>query len=126
MLIGEDHVPLMPLEEVVGSAGIDAPIQYGPTDEKVGATLGVITMVNDVDTAHCPALGVKVYCVVVVLLMGEDQVPLMPLLEVVGRAGMEAPLQYGPTAEKVGVVLGVMVTVKVVDTAHCPWLGVNV
>ena len=58
--------------------------------------------------------------------MGDDQFPLMPFTEVVGSAGMLAPLQYGPTAEKVGVVSGVMVMVNVADVAHCPAVGVKV
>ena len=43
--------------------------------------------------AHSPAVGVKVYVVVVVLLIAGLQVPVMPLVEVVGKAGIVAPEQ---------------------------------
>ena len=42
----------------------------------------------------------------------------MPLVDVVGNAGIEAPLQKGPTAANVGVTFGVMVIVNVVVVAH--------
>ena len=60
----------------------------------------------------------KVYVVVAVLLIAGDQVPVMPFVEVVGNAGTEAPLQYGPTAANVGVTFGVMVMVSVAVVAH--------
>ena len=53
-------------------------------------------------------------------------VPLMPLVEVVGNAAMVAPLQYGPTAAKVGVTFGLIVIVSCAVVAHCPAVGVNV
>lgn len=40
------------------------------------------------------------------------------LLEEVGKAGMVAPAQNGPTVLNVGLVLGFIVTVKVVEVAH--------
>ena len=46
------------------------------------------------------------------------QVPVMPLLEVVGRAARVAPEQIGATAVKVGVMFGLTVIVKVVVVAH--------
>ncbi len=54
------------------------------------------------------------------------QVPDIPFVEVAGNAGMEAPEQYGPTDEKVGVTFGLMVMVSVVVVAHGPADGVNV
>jgi hypothetical protein len=50
----------------------------------------------------------------------------MPLLEVEGNGEIEAPLQKGPTAEKVGIVGGVIVIVRCKELAHCPEAGVNV
>ena len=47
--------------------------------------------------AHKPAAGVKVYVVVEVLFNAGDQVPLMPLLDVVGNADKEAPEQIAAT-----------------------------
>ena len=55
-----------------------------------------------------------------------DQVPVMPLLEVVGNGASVVPEQIDATAANVGVTFGVTVTVKVVVVAHCPAVGVNV
>ncbi len=51
---------------------------------------------------------------------------MIPLFEVVGKEGMDAPLQKGPTAEKVGIVGDVIVNVRCKELAHCPEAGVNV
>jgi hypothetical protein len=40
------------------------------------------------------------------------------LFEVVGKAGIAAPKQYGPTAAKVGVTFGVIVMVSCAVVAH--------
>ena len=45
-------------------------------------------------------------------------VPVMPFVDVVGRAGIVAPEQYGPTAAKAGVTFGLTVIVSVVVVAH--------
>ena len=50
----------------------------------------------------------------------------MPLLEVVGNAVSVAPEQIGATAVNVGVIFGLTVTVKLVESAHWPAAGVNV
>ena len=55
-----------------------------------------------------------------------DQVPVTPLVEVVGNAVNVAPEQIGATALKVGVTFGLTVIVNVVVVAHCPAVGVNV
>ena len=54
------------------------------------------------------------------------QVPVMPLLEVVGRADKVAPEQIGATAVNVGVMFGLTEIVNVAVVAHCPAVGVNV
>ena len=54
------------------------------------------------------------------------QVPLMPLLEVVGKAVKVAPEQIGATGLNVGVIFGLTVIVNVVVVAHCPAVGVKV
>jgi hypothetical protein len=59
----------------------------------LGFTLIVIVAV----VAHCPAVGVYVYVVVVVLFNAGNQVPLIPLLEVVGNAVKVAPEQIAAT-----------------------------
>ena len=47
-----------------------------------------------------------------------DQVPVMPLLDVVGSAVRVAPEQMGATAMNVGVIFGLTVMVNVVVVAH--------
>ena len=37
-MIAGDQLPTIPLVEVVGNAGIDAPLQNGPTVAKLGRT----------------------------------------------------------------------------------------
>lgn len=57
-----------------------------------------------------------------VLLSAGNQVPLMPLVEVVGNGDNTAPAQIGPTALKVGVTLPwLTVIVSVAVPPH--WLG---
>ena len=56
--------------------------------------------------------------VVAVLSKAGAQVPVMPLLDVVGNADKVAPEQIGATAVNVGVTLGLTVMVKVVVVAH--------
>ena len=54
------------------------------------------------------------------------QVPVMPLLEVVGSGDKVAPEQIDPIGLKVGVIFRFTVMVKVTVVAHCPAVGVNV
>ena len=46
------------------------------------------------------------------------QVPVMPLLDVVGSAVSVTPEQMGATGLKIGVIFGLTVIVKVVVVAH--------
>ena len=121
-----DHVPFIPLFEVVGNAANAVPEQIGATAVNVGVAGGPTEIVKVVVDAHCPAVGVNVYSVVAMLLSAGDHEPLIPFVEVVGNAANAAPEQIGATAAKVGVVLGLTVIVKVVVAAHCPAVGVNV
>ena len=52
------------------------------------------------------------------LFSAGDQVPLIPLFEVVGNAAKVAPEHIGATAVNVGVTCGFTVMVKVVVVAH--------
>ena len=52
--------------------------------------------------------------------------PVIPFIDVVGKAGIEAPEQYGPMEENVGVTFALIVMVRVVVVAHCPAVGVKV
>ena len=62
----------------------------------------------------------------VVLSKAGDQVPVMPLFEVVGNGDKVAPEQIGATAVNVGVMLVLTVIVNVAVVAHWPGSGVNV
>ncbi len=64
--------------------------------------------------------------VVAVLLGAGDHVPVIPLVEVVGRVGKVVLIQMGLIAVNVGVAKGVIVIVSVVEFAHCPAFGVKV
>ena len=64
--------------------------------------------------------------VVLVLSKAGDQVPVIPLLEVVGKAASVAPEQIGATAANVGVTLSLTVIVNVAVVAHSLAAGVKV
>ena len=63
---------------------------------------------------------------VAVLLTTGAHVPVIPLVDVVGRTGAADPLHIDGTAVKVGVIKGLTVTDKVCVVAHNPAVGVNV
>ena len=63
---------------------------------------------------------------VAVLFKAGDQVPVMPLSDVVGRAVSASPEHIGATGVNTGVTFGTTVIVNVVGVAHCPAAGVNV
>ena len=60
------------------------------------------------------------------MLTAGAQVPVIPLVDVVGSTGAAVPLQIAGTAVKVGTVCGLTVTVRVAVVAHNPAVGVNV
>jgi hypothetical protein len=120
------HVPVIPLFEVVDSGDKVAPEQIGATAVNVGVMLELTTIVIVAVVAHCPAVGVKVYVVVVVLSKAGAQVPVIPLFEVVDSGASVAPEHIGPTAVNVGVMLELTTIVSVAVVAHCPVVGVNV
>ena len=114
-----DQVPVIPFVEVVGKADKLAPEQMAATESKVGVTFEFTVMVIVAVVAHRPSVGVKVYSVVAVLFNAGDQVPVIPLLEVVGKADKVPPEQMAATCAKVGVAptFTVMVIVAV-EEAH--------
>jgi hypothetical protein len=63
---------------------------------------------------------------VVLLTAAGFQVPLMPLVEVVGKTGATVPLHIAATAAKVGVTIGLTVIVIIFVVAQSPAVGVNV
>ena len=61
LTVAGDHVPTMPLVEVVGRTGAGDPLQMAATGLNKGVVVGGLTVtVSVVDVAHCPPLGVKV------------------------------------------------------------------
>lgn len=63
---------------------------------------------------------------VAVLFSAGLQLPVIPLLEVVGKGLRVLPLQIGATCVNVGLTIGLTTMVMVVVVAHCPGLGVKV
>ena len=64
--------------------------------------------------------------VVAILSNAGDQIPVIPLLDVVGKAFSVPPWHIGATAVKVGTVGVSTVIVIVVVVAHCPAVGVKI
>ena len=64
--------------------------------------------------------------VAVLLTVFGDQLPVIPFVDFASNAGTTLPLQIIGKAEKVGVLLGIIVCVNVAVSAHCPAEGVNV
>ena len=127
LLTAGAHVPVIPLFEVVGKTGAAEPLQIAGTAVNVGTTWGFTVTVSVAVVAHNPAGGVNVYVPVVVLSTGKGaHVPVIPLVDVVGKTGAAAPLHIAGTAVNVGVINGLTVTVSVVVVAHNPAVGVNV
>ena len=125
-MVAGNQVPVIPLGEVVPSVGAVAPSQKGAMAAKLGVTFGVTVTFRVCVVAHCPAAGVNTYEPEVVLLMvAGNQVPVIPLGEVVPRVGATSPAQNGAMAAKSGVMLVVTVTLRVCVVAHCPAAGVN-
>ena len=112
LLSAGDHEPTMPSIDVVGNAAKASPEHIGATAANVGVVTAWFTiMVSVVSDAHWPASGVKVYTVVAVLSNAGDHVPVMPLVEVVGKAVRASPAHIGATGLNAGAVPGVTVTV---------------
>ena len=109
-----NQVPVIPLLDVVGSGDNVPPEHIGATAVKAGTKEAPLTVIVKVAVvAHCPVLGVNVYVVVAVLFRAGDQVPVIPLLEVVGNGDNTPPEQIGATAVNVGVTVAVTVMVPV-------------
>jgi hypothetical protein len=121
------HVPVIPLVDVVGNTGAVAPLQNAGTAANVGVTFVLTVTDKVVVVAQSPTVGVKVYVPLAVLLtVAGLQVPVIPLVDVVGNTGAVAPLQIAGTAANVGVTFVFTVTDIVAVVAHCPLAGVNV
>ena len=60
------------------------------------------------------------------LIVAGDQVPVIPLFEVVGKAGAVAPEHIAVGNENIGVVVVPTTTFNVKVDAHCPAVGVKI
>ena len=116
--IAGDHEPVMPLRDVVGNGVNTAPEQIAATGLNVGVMFGLTVTLSVAVVAHWPAVGVKVYVVVAVLLNAGAQVPDITSMDVVGSVGAAAPLQIAAIGLNVGVVLELTFTVNVDVVAH--------
>ena len=114
LIVAGFQLPLMLLMDVVGKFGTVESEQMGAIALKVGVTLGVTVTEILTALAHAPEFGVKVYVPEAVLLtVAGFQLPLMLLVDVVGKFGAAEPEQMGAMTLKVGVTLGVTVTEEV-------------
>jgi hypothetical protein len=121
-----DQVPVISLVEVVDKAGKVAPEQIAVIGVNVGVTFGFTVMVMVAVEEHCPLVGAKVYKVVAKLFNAGDQVPVIPLVEVVDKAAKVAPAQIAAIGVNVGFTFGFTVIVIVAVEEHCPLVGANV
>ena len=131
LTVAGDHVPVIPLTEVLGRVGTPPPEQIDNEvpNVNVGVSFGFTVTENVALSAHWPASGVNVYVPDAVLLMAAgDQVPVMPLVDEAGKAGTLPPSQTDMEVpnQNEGVTLGEIVTLNEVESAHCPAAGVNV
>jgi hypothetical protein len=95
----------------------DPPLQIGAIWLNVGVTGAPTFTVIVAVLAHCPAVGVNVYNVVVVLSIPGDHPPEIPSNDDVGNV-KDPPVQIGATWLNVGVTGAFTVTVIVVEVAH--------
>jgi hypothetical protein len=120
------QVPVIPLVEVVGKIGAVVPLHIGAIAAKVGVVTAFTVTFKVVVLAQSPTVGVKVYVPLAVLLtVAGLQVPVIPLVEVVGKTGAVAPLQIAGTAANVGITVGFTVTVKLAVAIQLPELAVK-
>ena len=89
VIVPANVAPLVEMEE-------DAPVVAMAVPVVITFTVIVVGV------AHCPASGVNVYVVVAVLLTAGLQVPVMLLVEVVGKV-IVPPVQTSAICVKVGV-----------------------
>ena len=125
------HVPVIPFSDVLGKWGTIPPAQTVSVvpKSKVGTRLGLTVTDNEVEVAHNPAVGVKVYVPETWLSMVDGlHVPVILLADVVGSVGAVASAQRFNAVPKlnVGVIFGLTVTVIVAVVAHWPVAGVKV
>ena len=122
---------MIALSDVLSNAGTVPPAQIVSDVPKlnVGVIFGFTITVNVVGVAHNPAVGVKVYVPEVwSFTIAGLHVPVIPLSDELGNAGIVPPAQIVSNVPKlnVGVIFGFTVTENVAVIAHSPAVGVNV
>lgn len=105
------QVPVTPLDEVAGNAGTASPSQIVAAVPKVkeGVITGFTVTVRVTEGEQGFDVLLNVYVPLVVLLTTAGvQVPVIPLVEVVGKSGAVAPEQIDTAVPKLntGVVFG--------------------
>ena len=101
LLMAGDHVPSIPLVDVVGKLNVP-PSQIAGIGSNSGTTLSLIVISITVGIPHGLS-GVNVYGVVpgvVTSIVDGDQLPENPLSEIVGNEGGGTPEQNGPIGAK--------------------------
>ena len=116
-IVAGSHVPVIAgvLVELAGNKGASVPLQNAGIVAKVGGVGVVTVVVNVAVVAHCPASGVNVYVLPIVLsIVAGSHVPVIAgiLVELAGNKGASVPLQKAGIAAKVGVVCALIVTSK--------------
>ena len=114
-IVAGSHVPVIAgvLVELAGNKGASVPLQNAGIAAKVGGVGVVTVVVNVAVVAHCPASGVNVYVLPIVLsIVAGSHVPVIAgiLVELAGNKGASVPLQKAGIAAKVGVVCALIVT----------------
>ena len=113
------HFPIIKLVDVVGKIGLVEPEHIGAIAVKIGVIFGLTVTFKVVPIAHSPKLGVKLYIPEVVLLTTAGfQVPVIPLFDVRGKTGDTVPKHIGAMAVKLGITIGLIVTLNIVVVAH--------
>lgn len=127
-----NHVPVIVFADTAGKTGTFSPehIVKEVPKSNVGTVLLFIVTVNVMGDAQTPGEGVNVYTPELVLLTSDGlHVPLMPFVELgfkFGMASSPAQMEMAVPKSNVGIILGLTVTVNVVDVAHNPAVGVKV
>ena len=104
LFMAGDQLPAILLFEIVGNAGIIAPEQIGVTGVKVGVIPDFTVSVREAVVAQEPVIGVNVYVVVAVLSNAGDQLPEIPLFELVGKGCNIVPGHTSFGGVKIGVI----------------------
>ena len=124
-----DQLPVIPLSEVVDKVTGLSVSHSGPGLVKVGSVAVLTTMVIIKLFAHWPPSGVKVAVTSLPpdgSTLAGDQLPVIPLSEVVVKVIGLSFSHNGPGLVKVGSVAGVTTMVIMKLFAHWPASGVKV